>query len=176
MRVVTNFFRLKKSFDRVHVYLVRIYSEESDDKIAYDQSVDKAERFRIVRNGIPQIRRKKERLMKRLFENQHYLFDGKQHFVVGFKVESLTSNQFEDGIIVSFEYQESMNLDNVVIPDVPSSNQEERKESKEEHRLLNVINRDRLQKAKFTKLSPRGKSWFDERGALVFNLSFYICS
>lgn len=183
MSCVTNFFKLRKAFDVVHVYLVRIYPKDSTDKIADDEKLEEHERYRIVQSGKSRAdRNRKKRLMKELFgRNAFFLFDGRQHFVIGEKVETRESDQFEEGngMVVSFEYQYAMDINEVAL-DIKFKEENESKEQKrvtssaEPTRLLNLINRYRLQQAQFTKLSRRGTAWFDERGDLVFNLSLYI--
>lgn len=197
--VVTNFYKLRKSFDTVNVYLVRIFDKGSKNPIGDDEKLDEHTRYQIVQcgKGRPEINKKK-RAMKRLF-GPFYLFDNKQHFTIGHKVETVESSEFEDGKVVRFEFQYTITMDEVAM--ALQSNDDQKKESgksvkdddeskekdritksTEPMRLLNLINRYRLQQAKFKKLSERGKAWFDERCELVHCLhcsyysSFYIFS
>ena len=188
MNVATNFYTLKKSFDRIHVYLVLIYPAGSENPTADDEKLTEHERYQIVKcGGSPAVRRRKNRLLKELLSpprpekpNSFFLFDNHQHFVIGEKVESVSSDQFEDGMVVLFKYQNSLDLDGKpVIKQEDESKGDECKEqpvtsSTEPTRLLNLINRYRLLKANFTRLSRRGTSWFDERSQLVYFLVLYI--
>lgn len=193
--------------------------------------------------------------MKQLFKpNKFFLFDGKQQFVIGEKVETMESDLFEKGMIVKFIYQTSLSMEEICnqmedermlreqedkrkmemkmkrkmkeqsnvkqdddqksgdavivkVEDVAIKREDDEKQSgvikdpievkreqikgdgdavkaeegevedvrrtpfltssTEPTRLLNLINRWRLQKAGFTRLSKRGQSWFDEKSTLV---------
>ena len=51
MDVAVNFFRLKKSYTDVQVYLVRIFPKGCDDPVAEDQRLDEHKRYQIVQSG-----------------------------------------------------------------------------------------------------------------------------
>ena len=81
-------------------------------------------------------------------------------FVIGEKVETVESNEFDTDYIVKFEYNLSFTMEEIC------DNKKEETSSKEPERLLNLINRYRLLKAKFVPLNKKGLSWFDTRTEL----------
>ena len=135
MNVAVNFFKLKKSYTDVHVYLTRIFPSDSVDPVADDQNLEEHRRYQVVQSGSPAIRNKKKRLFKTLFKpNRDILFDGKQLFVIGEKVETFESTQFETGMTVRFEYQTKLGME-----EISNQMEDERRLREEEERKKRAL-------------------------------------